>query len=1543
MTTSTLAIYEAKLTTAQLAPIASTTFNLASALLQVDLQSNSSSSSSSCTDSACGAQGFDCCISGQCVKDGTEKANASLDSQYSQAHSDYATNPLSFINYPNIYYICSNIAHTPPVASTGPTTTPISAAQARVALYLTDYICITSPLNSSGTSTCSTYSTTKARLAVACGCTAAPADMAVKCPDWGVLPVYPAGAAQINANISDFTCYTPAPINQIGPITNLNVNVPNRSAPHRFFQASTTDHTVYDSIAGLSATSPSTVQEGVAFSYQDEVNKVSPINGSYNVNSILGSMTIDLNHTLPAKQVTVELGKTYIFSATSGFFTPCTQCVKDSWFQTFSSAPNTQHGNGLQASGYTTSRDTYSGNTTFGNYEDTQFGRACYVPVTMLAHAHQKNTDVKTQRMNRLATQSALYINGYQRDWYGFNRGALIGSFDGATWFAIGSGRRATATSTKLFLAINAPFLDLADKTDTIVNIIPDFSTNVAADYDFDPTLPLTDPHQNTAGTCQNYHQCNTDADCVTQLGWEYMCADVSQSKTKWPLFDSDGNEIVNQEKTGSLFEILQGTISSATTKRCVFRGAGSPCKRDYTNLSDYDKKMLTCAPNFFCADITSNRFNDQLVRSPNELDNIFFGMDTNILGRPLNYVTATKSLTAEIISNINYNSQLFTTTTGATIPSGDIGICRPGKALTGSALTNHYTPDNLKRTDYISQIANCDSASVVTTMAAGQAKFLNCPAFDTDLNLIDKAATGVTSAVLLAQTNQNSCGGEARDTNGLSAFRSIEGLSLLNSQTITQATLAGDACLRRAGSVCHTDLDCGPNKMHESIAGSMGLSFFGGTDAEQSYWKESLVCGQGKAIPVLGDPEYFNYKLSDNRCCREVGKDFTMFTQGSTTLVPENIGTNASLITSKLSYSNPKAPWRYSRYSISATANAALATEIPKVIAGTEPEKNQWKVINETGSLTCCGGGWIRKFADGTHDWKIKNRLTLDPSKFNCLNFRSPLADSAYSNFTSDHVNQSSYQREFEDFCKSPARVGNVSGCLQVPFQDNNNFTILTPYLYSPELDYSLPVDSSLDVIPAVGSSRSDTSPSNSGGGMIQNNYNVDAPYMPNPFIYSPTRYTEYTDPTSGQKYTPTFFASKTFNYGITNFLPAYIPWDGSTADAPYITRVAIKYFYDPPLVPVVQIINGNIATGAACSAALNYAGAALPVDAMPASPTDSSWCITSGPVTQNRPVIIAKADTSATYGDWKYAGLMIDFKPVEKANGTKVAVPGNPLYYLSKLARLELLGIPQISYEPIYCNNNQDKLVPGIFKSTLNTRTDFLNPVLNPNAYTSSATAGHSSIDEYNADASASTTERQYGGTDNFGNYENKFTFQDKVDHSAIFSSKDFTCCTPLGKDTSNPTQCCSGFGKANQAGTKFTCKLPKGADINVYFNIFVSNEGVGDTRPGGGLIADSTTSDDIDFNPTTGEPKYRDSTYNKLAALGGAYCDGTVQTGGAFGYFPPEPFSGSYALSGNLLDSFPLSIVDSVLDFQSNDPNLGKIPFDSGYRWNHHLYCK
>jgi hypothetical protein len=208
----------------------------------------------------------------------------------------------------------------------------------------------------------------------------------------------------------------------------------------------------------------------------------------------------------------------------------------------------------------------------------------------MLPFSHNENADQQTQRLNRLKTQAAYYSNGYQRDWFGFNKGALIGSFDGVSWFAVGKGRVVKSTTDKLFLAINAPFADLAQYNDHLVSVQEwDFITT-APQYDYNPDEDINSVFQNEAGLCQRNHQCENDSDCITQLGWEYSCVDVNQYQTKWPRFTAEGSkEIANDSATGSIISFLnQGELPSGTSsKKCVYRGAGAPCRVNYDSITD--------------------------------------------------------------------------------------------------------------------------------------------------------------------------------------------------------------------------------------------------------------------------------------------------------------------------------------------------------------------------------------------------------------------------------------------------------------------------------------------------------------------------------------------------------------------------------------------------------------------------------------------------------------------------------------------------------------------------------------------------------------------------------------------------------------------------------------------------------------------------------------------------------------------------------------------------------------------------------------------
>ena len=114
------------------------------------------------------------------------------------------------------------------------------------------------------------------------------------------------------------------------------------------------------------------------------------------MNSILGQMNVSLDKALPAKMVEVEIDHVYQISTTSGVYNPCPSCGKDSWFSTFSPYPTTSYGTGLQTVGHSTRRDSYDYNSTGGNYEDTIFGRACWIPPTMLPYSHHPAATTQT-------------------------------------------------------------------------------------------------------------------------------------------------------------------------------------------------------------------------------------------------------------------------------------------------------------------------------------------------------------------------------------------------------------------------------------------------------------------------------------------------------------------------------------------------------------------------------------------------------------------------------------------------------------------------------------------------------------------------------------------------------------------------------------------------------------------------------------------------------------------------------------------------------------------------------------------------------------------------------------------------------------------------------------------------------------------------------------------------------------------------------------------------------------------------------------------
>ncbi|MCO4755174.1 MAG: hypothetical protein KC478_11885, partial [Bacteriovoracaceae bacterium] len=478
-----------------------------------------------------------------------------------------------------------------------------------------------------------------------------------------------------------------------------------------------------------------------------------------------------------------------------------------------------------------------------------------------------------------------------------------------------------------------------------------------------------------------------------------------------------------------------------------------------------------------------------------------------------------------------------------------------------------------------------------------------------------------------------------------------------------------------------------------------------------------------------------------------------------------------------------------------------------------------------------------------------------------------------------------------------------------------------------------------------------------------------VDGPYIPRHFTNFGNEIFQATDNCKN------YLQDAVTKWGVSVYLPTYI---GARADGAgvsaltesNITSIQIRLMdssgNEVATIPAVNqgigaCFNGTnpmIATGLGDAPAgdpNSGAGPNMTGDPDP-NAVDAQYCLEDDPSPGVEATILHVAvnpTAPAGAATWAYAGIRINYQTLNSASYRHESLPtcdatpggagttqcdngmepGNALYYLTKLARLELLGVPQIFYEPLYCNSNRSRLVGGIFDIASSTREAFdaisidYDPNVNVQSleqiYTDAVTG---------ADGSHTTA----GIDENLTNHLNgKITFQDKVSLPQIFSGHEFKCCIELGEKTPDSSKCCSNFSTIDNAGDR-TCKLPQGTNLNVYFNKFISSEGIGEEKPAGGLVED-------DFVPVSGEPKLNLGVNNKLIALGQEYCaSGSTRKGAAFGYFYGEPNNGSFIQINNTdEDSKRFSIIDSTNDLDGDNAS-GFNFFQQGLRWDHHFYC-
>ncbi|HLT21839.1 MAG TPA: hypothetical protein VKZ84_00280 [Bacteriovoracaceae bacterium] len=785
-------------------------------------------------------------------------------------------------------------------------------------------------------------------------------------------------------NIVNYNCVHQSDVDNTPPV-NQTVYVSNKNAPHRYYDINGVN---YDENY---ETAPA--QEGRPFQYTNN-DSLKPNNSSSYVgfNEIYGSFdTKTIRKSLPAKKVRVKKDTSYDLITINGVFSTCPSCGTDYYSALQKIFPNSFDNFG---SGYTPDLLNSSRQNSTGVFrsDDLLFGRACFVPATMIPWTHTIKNNVRDQRRSRLNAQHFLFANGYQRDWYGFDYGSLIGSFDGVNWFSIGSSRRVKAKSNNLYLAVNSYFHDL--NTDNSYQVSITESSPFSA-----PDKPDHDTESDGA-QCQRSHFCSKDDDCFRQLGYEYTCQNINEIMTSWPIYDQSGNETINSLYT-SLASLVGG--SNGHPKRCVYRGRGAPCVNNLSQLDSLNEEnifngtktvgQLSCSSNNACTPVNVSRFNNKIARFANtptaqnlqqvvtpEGDTV--GLGAKIIGRPFNY-------NGREAIHPDAQSALFSTNINA--------ICTPGVEVSLATTT-----DDLNFRTSLNPIGKSDKIFGVGPTLPGNTnnwKYLSaCPATDESGYSLHHYQLGLTSPLLLTHTTTQNISSNLLDIAPLNNQKIFSSESTPSEdKKVSTIGYQRNACLRAPGASCFSDLECAPSSLIGDKFRSAGNLSAYLNQAEISFWKEDLICGNPNFKYVSNNVLNADFDILDNKCCRDIGKTLTVFTQTDTSDFKWCEGNQIQVaglntpINDKDRYSrvhtvydsmtcNPGDISSSKKFALSVAKNPSAPYVDLNQILG------QYKTLDTLNSRTCCTQNWIRSFHPsngGGHKFDRSKTQTIDKKIF--------------------------------------------------------------------------------------------------------------------------------------------------------------------------------------------------------------------------------------------------------------------------------------------------------------------------------------------------------------------------------------------------------------------------------------------------------------------------------------------------------------------------------------------------------------------------------
>ncbi|MBL7666127.1 MAG: hypothetical protein JNM93_13410 [Bacteriovoracaceae bacterium] len=843
--------------------------------------------------------------------------------------------------------------------------------------------------------------------------------------------------------VTEYECLYPS--NDTGDIPlQQTIYVSSKAAPIRFYDkngvhynsitatTSLQELNTFEYTSGNQLKPNNIINDSSSGSYMSE-NYIGPneVYGNMNRPSISGNPTsapiIDNTMSKPPVKVDVEKGKSYNIYVDSGGFSSCSTCGSDYYSNLKRLFPETftQKGGGLEPDPVETNpASTLSDD----RRDDTLFARACYVPMTMIPWTHKAYTTLNEQRRTRLQAQHFLFANGYSRDWYGFDYGSLIASYDGANWFSVGNRRKTTAKTNKLYFATNAMFGDLTNNNSfkVVITEITDFDEN-DSDVLFDPN--------SDGAQCQKHHYCSTDADCIKQVGFDYACVDVSSLSTNWPKFDSSSVELTNVSQNIKLHSLLDGGLNGQA-KRCMYRGRGSVCQDDIysvissSSLSYANSNKVgahSCASNYYCESLSaSSKFNINISRfassplnqnsthctsndsSQNDCTDTI-GVSARVIGRPYKF-HGTKSISAAgttLLSHFNSSNVNSICIPGRNPSNANMGF----SALSGNAPTSRNGDKLLGIAPTLNSTQNNALYSV-------------CPTYDSTGNYFINQLTA--DAVPSAEAYRKYAASQNILSNAL-GHSEFAGLDLFSDSTNLFESFGyrQNTCLRAPGAACFSDYECAPSTYISQQIDSI-LTPSSMNEAELAFWQEPMVCGNSadKRQPYSIMPNT-SLDLKNNKCCREVGKAITIYTAdfSNSAFDGKNIPGIGIDLQSDTRYSRlntiadiigttPPSTTPTTTYLIKPNDDSGLASTSLSMTA-------QYKTFDTLASRTCCSSSWVRDFHEdqgGGHHWlpsKLQDNLKVDA--FRCLSWAPNTSDNFSGQGLTPFVCQPGFQNTSE------------------------------------------------------------------------------------------------------------------------------------------------------------------------------------------------------------------------------------------------------------------------------------------------------------------------------------------------------------------------------------------------------------------------------------------------------------------------------------------------------------------------------------------------